>query len=488
MKKTKLRALAPTHTFGAGPPMRVFANATCALVSLDGSTLYSGHADGTIRVWDARSGAHTHTWCEPQSKGPVNAMALSADGALLASTTGRGVTLRSLPDGRVQATLTSFGGSALALKTVPGGVVVGADDGTATALALDGSVRGTASVGAPVMALAAGPELFATACLDAVTSIKLWSLDATPRGELGRDRRHPPTALAISAGTLYAGYIARSDAEPSLAAWDVARGELLWERHGFGNIAEIATLDDGRRVVTAHQDGPLRVWDAESGTMLHRFDCAALDVRPWGAPSCVAPSPDGSLFVGVAHRRFARLSREGAVLTLNDPPPEAAHPSGVRALAFPAERAIASLGRDGEIARWDLAMTAPTVRARPDKVPTNGIRSAGKDLLVRRGEVVGLVDSATLKPSRKSTAHGFEALEEVASLARDGGVTLALPDGKRALLATREGACVVERETGETLATLEGLRGPAKALAVSAKGNQVAATDGEIIAVWKLPR
>lgn len=488
MKKTKLRVLAPTHTFGDGPPMRVFANSTCAVVSADGSTLYTGHADGAIRVWDARTGLHTHTWAETGAKSQVYALALGADGAMLASTTGRGVTLRALPHGAVTATLTSFRGSALAMKTVPGGVVVGADDGAATVLTLDGAVRGTVKPGGSVVALATGDGFFATACLDAVTSIKLWSLDGAPRGELGRDRRHPPTTLAITSTTLYAGYIARADAEPSLAAWDVARGALLWERHGFGNIVEIATLDDGRRIVTAHQDGPLRVWDAETGTMLHRFDCTTLDVRPWGTPSCVAPAPDGSLFVGVAHRRVARLSREGAVLTLHDPPKERAHEAGVRALAFVGERAIASLGRDGEIARWDFEVMDPTVRDRPDGGSANGIRSAGRDLLVRCGEVVEHVSGSTLRRLTKRAAYSFEALEEVASLARDGGVTLALPDGTRALVATREGACVVERETGETVATLEGMRGPAKALAVSAKGNQVAATDGEMIAVWKLPR
>ncbi|MFO0647122.1 MAG: hypothetical protein U0326_12845 [Polyangiales bacterium] len=107
---------------------------------------------------------------------------------------------------------------------------------------------------------------------------------------------------------------------------------------------------------------------------------------------------------------------------------------------------------------------------------------------MRCGEVVEHVSGSTLRRLTKRAAYSFEALEEVASRARDGGVTLALPDGTRALVATREGACVVERETGETVATLEGMRGPAKALAVSAKGNQVAATDGEMIAVWKLPR
>ncbi len=464
--------------------------ATCALVSRDGSTLYSGHFDGTVRAWDARSGVHTRTWSHSPSKGQVHAMAMSPDGSLLASTTGRGVTLRALPRGETRATLTSYSGSALALKMLPlgGGVVVGADDGTTAVLSLDGVVRSSVVQAAAVAAVATGDDLFATACIDTVTSIKLWGYDARPRGELGRERRHPPTTLAITGATLYAGYAARSDAEPSLAAWDVARGALLWERHGFGTISEIASLDDGRRALTAHQDGPLRVWDAESGTMLHRFDCTSLDVRPWGIPSCVAPSPDGALFVSIAYRRFARFSREGAVLTLDDPPAARAHRGTVRALAFVRETALASLGHDGEVARWDLAMRDPTARALFGRGSASGIRSAGKDLLVRTAEGVVQADGATLLVQRTVSDDRFEALEEVASLARDGGVTLAFPDGKRALVATREGACVVDRATGETLATLEGLGGSARALAVSAKGAQVAASDGETIAVWKLSR
>jgi WD40 repeat protein len=490
MKKTKIRAVAPSHTFGGELPMRVLVNSTCAVVSRDGSTLYTGHLDGTIRVWDARTGVHTRTWLHPRSTSQVYAIALTPDGALLASTTGRGVTLRKLPHGSIQVTLGGVSGTMIAMKVLPrgDGVVVGADNGSAAVVSLDGFVQRSVLQRAAVTAVEAGDGFFATACHEPVTSITLWHLDATPRGALRAPGGHPPTTLARSAGTLFAGYIARADAEPSLAAWDVDRGELLWERHGFDNIVDIAVLDEGRRLVTAHQDGPLRVWDAETGTMLHRFDCTTLDVRPWGAPTCVAPSPDGTLFVGIAHRRFARLAREGAVLTPHDPPAEGAHRSGVRALAFLGEGALASLGRDGEVARWDFALRDPTVRARPGQGTANGIRSAGKDLLVRTAEGVEHLRGSNLRRLPKPTAHTFEALEEVASLARDGRVTLALPGGTRALLSSREGALVVDRATGETLVTLDGLRGPATALAVSAKGARVAASDGETIAVWKLPR
>lgn len=88
MKKTKIRALVPTHTFGGGPPMRVLAASTCAVVSRDGATLYAGHLDGTVRAWDACTGAHTHTWSEPHATSQVYALAAAADGALLAPTTG----------------------------------------------------------------------------------------------------------------------------------------------------------------------------------------------------------------------------------------------------------------------------------------------------------------------------------------------------------------------------------------------------------------
>lgn len=450
------KVVTPLATLAGGPSMAVWPAVQCAVVSRDGATLHTGHFDGTLRAWDARTGAHTATWTTPRETRAVASLALASGGAQLVAAVGRGVVVRDLPRGTLRATLTSFAGDALSLGVLPDGdgLVVGASDGAATVLSLDGAVRATAQHGDAVTTLAvspAGGEL-ATAG-GAVRAIRRWGLDGSARGELGASRPHAPTRLAYAPDgrTLYAGYIAFPGAGASVVAWDLARAAPRWERAIDDNPCDLHVVDDGRRLITAHSLGALCVWDADSGTVVHRVACRSIDGDPRCAPSCVAPGPDGALFVALIYRRIARMRRDGAVLSLDDPPPWRMHEGPVRALAFDGERAVVSLGAAGDLARWDLRGVDPPAR----------------------------VAAAKHRPA---------APEAAPECARDGGVTLALSDGLRALAATTAAVHVVERATGVTLASLTGLPRAASCLAVSPGARTVAASDGDAIVVWKLPK
>ncbi len=234
-------------------------------------------------------------------------------------------------------------------------------------------------------------------------------------------------------------------------AWDLARSAPRWERPLDDNVCDLHVVDDGRRLITAHKFGALRVWDADSGTAVHRASCAEIDGDPRFTPSCVVPGADGALFVALIYRRIARMRREGSLLSLDDPPPHRMHADGVRALAFESERAVLSIGSEGELVRWDLRGFDPPARVAAPKR--------------------GLVPS-----------------EPAPECVREGGVTLSLSDGRRALAAASNSVQLVERSTGQVLATLEGLARQATSLAVSPAMRTAAASDGEAIVVWKLPR
>jgi len=412
-----------------------------------------------FRVWNAHTGAHRETWTQPHTKASVTALVLGDDDAVLVAAVGDAVTVRSLPMGKLQATHTGFRGNAQALCLLPrrDGVVLGSDDGTGYVLGLDGVVRGAVDHGDAVFSVACSGEIFATASRHGRSAIRLWRIDGTPAGELGTGRPHPPTKVALSpAGdVLYAAYNAAHVGVPTLVAWDVARATPRWERGSGDNVTDLALLDGGRRLVAAHQDIALRVWDADTGTIVHRFDCRPLTEDASAAPVCVAPMPDGGLFVALAYTRIVRFSRQGSVLSCDDPPRLAPHEGGVRALAFEREKTVVSLGHDGEIARWDLTLTNPPRRTQ------------GTD-----ADVAAIVGEPETTPARSP----------------DGGVTLALPDGARALVATPGTVLVVDRATGQSLASLTGLAGMAEALAVSPSGRLAAASDGASLVVWKLPR
>ena len=154
-------------------------------------------------------------------------------------------------------------------------------------------------------------------------------------------------------------------------------------------------------------------------------------------------------------------------------------------MAFAGERSLVSLGAKGDLARWDLALIEAPVRASLEGVLA--LRGEKTSVLLRTRGGVARVHGRTLKAQRTTEADAFEEPETVPSRSHDGAPTLALPDGARALVATPDAVLVVDRATGETLATLDGLGSLATALAASPSGRVAAASDGASIVTWKVP-
>ena len=60
----------------------------------DGNRIVSGSSDGSIHVWEARTGIHQRTLTEAQEGCPVLALAVSSDGSLTALREGGSYTWR----------------------------------------------------------------------------------------------------------------------------------------------------------------------------------------------------------------------------------------------------------------------------------------------------------------------------------------------------------------------------------------------------------
>ncbi len=120
-----------------------------------------------------------------------------------------------------------------------------------------------------------------------------------------------------------------------------------------GDVFSIAYSPDGQRLATAGKDGTVRIWEAETGTLLHILRGHTTEV------TSVAFSPDGKTIASGSEDTTIRLwnsdsGAEQGVLV--------GHADHVMAVAFsPDGRQIASGSRDTTVRIWDLASSETVV-------------------------------------------------------------------------------------------------------------------------------
>ncbi len=278
-------------------------------ISADGATVATAGDDSTVRLWDAATGASRGAALRGH-RNRVWSVAFSADGRLLAS---------------------------------------GDEDGTLRLWDVaSGDARGSAEGHAlRVFALAFSPlgELLASAGDDG--AVRLWrTAPLAARGPALTGHRGGVSALAFSAD---GSRLASAGADREIRRWDVASGQPFGAPMvGHGN--RIWSLDfspDGRQLASAGEDQSVRLWDLDSGRQLG----AALlghKSRVWR----VAYQSDGAGLVSGGNDRMLLRWRsdDGSADMLRAPGP----PRPLRAVAISRDgRLIAAAGDDGEVRLWD---------------------------------------------------------------------------------------------------------------------------------------
>lgn len=269
--------------------------------------------------------------------GPVMGIAVSSDGRIATASFDNSVGLWA---NQVPEWLDGHTAAVNTVLFINGKVVSGGDDFTVRQWP-GGDVLGRHT--AKVMALAAAPDLIASASWDA--TIGLWPLDGSAPHQL-RGHKAGVNDIAFSADhTLL--YSASTDG--TLRVWDVASGqenELLL-RHGFG-INKIVMHPQGGWLAYGALDGVTRIVDTTSGTPIADFTLGrrpvlALTLSPDGTRLAVG---DGEGYIMVIDTAEWRISHDFRA-TLRGP---------VWALAFSPDGVnIHAGGLDDAMYSWPLA-------------------------------------------------------------------------------------------------------------------------------------
>lgn len=176
--------------------------------------------------------------------------------------------------------------------------------------------------------------------------------------------------------------------------WDAATGLGLNAIDAGGRVLAVAFSDDGRRVLTASGDGPLRVWDVPTGERIAEFDPPPSDVM------AAALSPDGRRVAAGCYDYTVWVGEVDAGGALRELP--AGHRGHVISLRFsPDSLRLLSGSYDRQAILWDVeAGRLERIFPTPVETRWSAFRADGRRLLtVGAGRVVEW-DIPTRQPVR----------------------------------------------------------------------------------------
>ena len=285
-------------------------------------------------------------------------------------------------------------------------------------------------------------------------------------------------------------YLVSAGNDGTVRVWDAITGQQAGSLKGhFGKVIAVAALGDGRNVLTVGDDATVRTWDLATGAEIRKIETGA-----YWATRCAAISHDG---------QFAAFAADGSLVRVWDLEANvevqrhAIGPASAGGLAFSPDGHSLLIGLIGDpvtphdVEVLDVPSGRVLTRLHGHKEPVWGVAflpdgrraiSAGSDRTMR------LWDVATGRELKRFDDHPGVVLCVAVS-----------PDGRRALAGTGHawsegwrpaesyGLQLWDLETGLSLGRFETTE-PIRSLALSPDGRRVlGGGDDRVIHSWTLP-
>lgn len=315
-----LRRLSARHPPAEGPGPIIGIGVASLCYTPDGRTLVTSggywEQSGQVCLWDVATGRlfsrlapHAPDFArDTQPSAAVPGLALSRDGRILAVPTRNAVRIWNLATRRLLCALPTRGADVTAIALTPEGqsVVIATDGGALKVCSTkDGRLQKDLSIkDGSVRSLAISPDgqVLVAGLYGGGGSglMRQWSLRdgkelstrqvtstlVTPVGEEGMEPDVVALAFAPDGKSLaMATGIVR---DSRVGVWDIARGN--WRQPPLEAVDEVLCLafsTDGNRLVSSHDDGTLRLWNARAGQLIRTIEGHT------GEVNALAISPDG---------------------------------------------------------------------------------------------------------------------------------------------------------------------------------------------------
>jgi hypothetical protein len=242
--------------------------------SPDGTRLATSSLDGTLRLWDASTGAAVGQPLAGHAQG-VNGVAFGPAGTILVSVGADGtVRIWDPATGASLATLTGHDG--------------------------------------PVLCVASDPTRGRVATAGADGTVRLWDLHRRQALATLRNHDAPVTCLAFSPD---GARLASGGDDHRVTLWDLSTGRILFQQSGHSQpVRALVFSPDGRRVVSGGWDWSIRFWTVPKGEEAFSLrsyagEVSSLAFRPDGQQLAAGGREEGRIKVWeIAKARSARLS------------------------------------------------------------------------------------------------------------------------------------------------------------------------------------